>query len=381
MQNYLKITDRKQLIGLFIVGLISLCFFSLLFWLNIYTDIQGHIEQIQAMVRGEMIRGNFIYYLIVWLLAFGQTKSFALAIASIFVLTLAVMTKYQITFHYLKKDRYAVWLALALVFAFSLPGPDYFYRGQIPPNIWHNSTTIFLMPFALLLFIQCESYLKKGKWDSISRLSILIFLNVFIKPSFFFCIGIIVPLIATFTFGLQKALKDLTLPIGLGWAFVGLQYVLTYYLDPATTDGVTGAGVQIAPLLVWRANSSMVWLSLLASLAFPASVVGLRLWRRDKVAMYCNTSLRFTWALLALGILIYIFIAETGERALHGNFAWQNIVCMYMLFLVSVKESFEPILNPDRAPNPVRVKNIILTLHVISGIAYLAKILITGSYF
>ncbi len=358
MQNYLKITDRKQFIGLLITGVVSGCFFSLLFLLNIYTDIQGHIEQIQEMARGELLRGNFIYYLIVWLLALGQTKSVYLAISSIFILTAAVVAKYQITFHYLKKHASAAWLlALALVFAFSLPGPDFFYRGQIPPNIWHNSTTLFLMPFALLLFIESEKYLFQGKFDSLKIFLILIFLNIFIKPSFFFCIGLILPVMALFHFGIQKAVRDLWLPMGMGWVLVGLQYVLTYYLDPSETDAVSGAGLQLAPLLVWRANSSLIGLSLLASLAFPLVAL-----RRSAI---------FAWALLAFGLLIYIFVAETGDRALHGNFAWQNIVCMYMLFLVSAKTAF-------------RFKSLaafFLALHVISGLAYLAKIIITGSYF
>lgn len=373
MQNYLKITDRKQLLGLLMVTAVSFCFFSLLFVMNIYTDIQGHIEQIQAMAKGELIRGNFLYYLIVWLLALGQSKSVYLAISSIIVLTFAVVSKYQITFHYLKKQAAAAWLALFLIFAFSLPGPDFFYRGQIPPNIWHNSTTIFLMPFALLLFIQSESYLLKGSIQSLGGFMLLIALNVFIKPSFFFCLGVILPLFALFHFGIKKAFIDLALPIGLGWLLVILQYILTYYLDPSTTDSVSGAGVQIAPLLVWRANSSMIWLSLLASLVFPLGVLALRLWRKGQVAADGNSPLWFSWALLGFGILIYIFVAETGERALHGNFAWQNIVCMYMLFLVSVRTG----LNPDR----VKALAILLTLHVISGIAYLAKILLTGSYF
>jgi len=48
-------------------------------------------------------------------------------------------------------------VSFTLLFVFSLPSVQvftnkFYYLGQFTPNVWHNSTTIFLMPFALLLF-------------------------------------------------------------------------------------------------------------------------------------------------------------------------------------------------------------------------------------
>jgi hypothetical protein len=362
-------------LGLLLSGGLAFAFFSTLFLLNIYTDIQGHIEQLQAMLRGELVRGNFLYYLSIWLVALGQSRSLYLGMASILVLSLAVGARYVISLEQLK-GKGSVALTLTLVFAFSLPGPEHYYLGQIPPNIWHNSTTIFLMPFALLLFRQSESYLQEG---TPKRLSWLVVLNVLIKPSFFFCLGVILPLLGVKKWGIRKAFADLWLPIGLGWLLVAAQYLFTYWLDPLLApadalDQVSGGGIQWAPGLVWQANTSSIPLSLLASLLFPLAY--LLIWRKDLQNM---RSLGFVFSLLGMGILLFYLLAETGDRTYHGNFAWQNIVIMYLLFWVLVRDLSERM--QQKTGWKANISLLFLGLHLLSGLSYLCKIILTGSYF
>ena len=78
------------------------------------------------------------------------------------------------------------------------------YLGKFTSTIWHNSTTIFVFPFCLLLFIESLKYLKKpGEYSALKLLgiSILIFLS---KPSFLFSFIIVFPIICFYKFGWLK---------------------------------------------------------------------------------------------------------------------------------------------------------------------------------
>jgi len=67
----------------------------------------------------------------------------------------------------------------------------------ITSNIWHNPTTIFLMPFAVFLFLDSLFFIKK---PNIKRLYKVVFpvliVSIFIKPSFFFCFGVVFPVLS-----------------------------------------------------------------------------------------------------------------------------------------------------------------------------------------
>jgi hypothetical protein len=63
------------------------------------------------------------------------------------------------------------------------------YLSKFVPLVWHNSTTILLFPFAILLFWKQLKMLDTKNEISakeIAVINILVVLNLLIKPSFIF---------------------------------------------------------------------------------------------------------------------------------------------------------------------------------------------------
>ena len=79
-----------------------------------------------------------------------------------------------------------------LVFAFPIPftlllGISlHFYLGSIPLNVWHNATTIFLMPIASLTFLIQARDLDADQPKHTLLITFLIVIGILIKPSYFF---------------------------------------------------------------------------------------------------------------------------------------------------------------------------------------------------
>ena len=391
-------TKRHIVFQLLVLG-ISLGFYSLIFYQGIWMDLQGHIQQLQDMIDGKLIRANFMYYLLIYLVGLGQNNFYFLGTASILVVSGAIWAKYRAASHFLRpheetprphisrplkgashtseRTPFYILGALLLVFASNLPGPDHYFLGQINPNVWHNSTTILLMPVAIILFDRSYRFLTSPSLSEAWMLTGLTVLSLFIKPSFFFCFGIVFPLFLMLKVGVKKAFWWGMLPVGLGGLVLIGQYYLIFRLSPSLPEAAAteASGVQFAPFLVWGASTSNYLWSILSSLLFPLTFVGCFPKRLLKTGI-----LTYAWSLFLIALLIFIFIAETGDRALHGNFTWQAVVCSFLLFMATVKEGLT--LLPDwKRGNKVKVLVFTFLLHVMAGVGYMGKILITGSYY
>lgn len=339
-----------------------------LFVNGIWTDIQEHAFDSLSIVRGDLKLPNFLYFLLVWLLAAGQSNVYLLLGASALLLGAALGAKYLITRKLLSEwgleTQAALLLAWTLLFVANLPGPSFYYLGQINPNIWHNSTLIFVMPFALLLFRSGLRYVENPSMRGAAAIAGWILLNLWIKPSFFFCFGAVFPLMLLLRWKLGRAFWMGLLPLILGLCVLWLQ---TAILFPG--DG-RGEGIALKPLYVWSAGTSNIALSVLASYAFPLAYVLCYPGRlRER-------SLLFSWLMVIWGLMIFALLTETGSRALHGNFAWQNITCSYLLFMCTAADAWRHACGWRR-----QALTALFTLHLLSGIVYLYRIILTGAYF
>ena len=86
-------------------------------------------------------------------------------------------------------------IGISLVFVYVMPLISLnqcWYYGYFVPNIWHNSTLIFLFPFSILLYQKTLDVMnaKNVCFHDIVIISILVAVNVFIKPSFFFILSV-----------------------------------------------------------------------------------------------------------------------------------------------------------------------------------------------
>jgi hypothetical protein len=164
MSFLLKIKHSKEIRTQILVGIsVFICSSFLFHWIYLNSDIHYHSSFAGNFIDGAgRLPGNFLYY---WLISFfsGFNKSY-LYLSSIFILGCSVLLKYMVVYSLLKKWSIAknisyktiTVISLALITLTSIYIPQLifhrFYLGSFSPNIWHNSTTIAVFPFAILLF-------------------------------------------------------------------------------------------------------------------------------------------------------------------------------------------------------------------------------------
>jgi hypothetical protein len=257
--------------------------------------------------------------------------------------------------------------AVLLTFAFSFHfGSQNHYLGQIPANVWHNSTVVFLMPFAVALFALAVRYLRTGDTGLVKWLIVLGVLNVLAKPSFTFCFLPIFPIAALLRFGwgtpaFWRAV-GVTAAIG---AAVLLQYVYIYVVKPEGTGMANDGSLALGPFDVWSYYSTSIPFSLLASYVFP--IVALALGGRRIAG---NLGVQLALAMTVVGLVEFALIKETGSRMFDGNFLWQAIVATYMLFLALVAATLRWIRATGWSWRNGLV-TIAFLAHVVAGLVYL----------
>lgn len=416
-------------ITFFVFG-ISLFIFILLLLLKVPTDIPVHAISVSRIATKEVsVPANFIYYLIVYILAFGQFNNITfLYLSSAFVLSIAVTSKYLVTrhiletFHYLQikhsenhifvyeRDKFwkicnqvASLYSITLLFCFSLPLSlllrinNKFYIGNITPNVWHNSTTILLVPVALVTFwisyLRINS-LQKKKNSTLITLTILIIVGLLIKPSYFFVFLISYPIMIMFNPSLRQNFLLEILPVLAGLGLLILQYILIYYYQSGNiSQGESSVTINL--FLVWSHLSDNIFLSIMGSLVFPT--ICLILFFRQSIK---SLIIRYATLQYVISILIFITFSEAGPRQYDGNFFWQCTISSYILFLAFSCLSVDRIINSiprfcETIPSlkilswknifqqiSVREKIILITMftHLLSGIIYLLKTFIFNNY-
>lgn len=367
-------------------------FYALLFALDVKTDIQKHIEVVWMILHGKDFPPNFLYFLAVAAAAFFQDNQTALLAASLLVLSLATAYKFQITTRLFSGQIESLvdWSQNKIVVVSSIVGfclitalciylpkelglTDYFLLGQIPPNVWHNSTTIFLMPFALLLFwhsyLLLEEFAMKRLWLVIG----LVTLNILVKPSFFLCFGAVFPLVALIRFRLKREFFLCLIPIFWGFAFVVLEYIAIYKLGSYGTSGESG--IVFAPFVWWRIYAPNIPVSILLSTAFPLAYL---IFYYKKIVT--EPVLYYAYLLFVVGLAFLAFINESGSRETHGNFQWQAIISNYILFFAIALEFSKDVAGKKHFAFKDKIIAAVFFLHVFSGWLYLAKTLLRGNY-
>ena len=366
--------------------------FGSIFVLKINSDLQSHIEHLQFVIQGEvspLVNSNFLFYLTVYTLAFFQNNKDLLSLASSITLALALAAKFHLTHQFLDQQQSPnekkisnLWLilgSLAMLLVFSLPTPNFlittrYYIGQIPPNIWHNSTTILLMPFAIMLFLQSFNQFSNPTTRGIVILTILIALNLAAKPSFFFVFCLVYPLMLLIQFKLSKQFWRNMIPVFIGLALLALQYYVMYQVGYRIGFS-SKRDVMIAFLAVWTRYTPNIPLSLLASLVFPITyLVG---YPKDVLQ---NRLVQYSGLCFLASLAIFCTLAETEPYTGHGNFLWQAVVCSYLLFMVLLAQFLAKLQQSGLGNWKNRIILAAFSLHVISGILYLIKFFVMKDF-
>ena len=154
------------LIGMLII------FLYIMFFAN--SDLPAHARTARDMLRNnDLVRSNFLMYFMANLLAAFTGYLTPIKLAVVFLLAMANAAKYVVVremFAQSYSQRMARTLSLSLLVVFIFPVLYLFnMAGCFPvggfwdyevywkttdwyyvPNVWHNSTVIFMMPFAII---------------------------------------------------------------------------------------------------------------------------------------------------------------------------------------------------------------------------------------
>lgn len=266
-----------------------------------------------------------------------------------------------------------------LVFSFALPVTfllglnNAYYLGNITPNVWHNSTTIFLMPFAFGAFMLQARDLEAGTTRHVGMISFLVIIGLFVKPSFFFAYAPATALWILIRFKRIDHPLSAARPIVLGGIVTAGIYFAVYHLNQGSFQH-EDSGVAISPFTVWTyfVPAKHIPIALFGSFLAPILYLafGLRPARSAWMA--------YAVLLMAFGLLLFALVTETGPRQGHGNFSWQTIVCAYLLHAVVIADLLRR-WTEDRADWRIICVAVVYGAMFLSGLGYLYRVIGLGA--
>ncbi len=374
--------------------IVSVIIFSGILILNIPTDIQAHIYGLKVVIGHHRFPIPPLYYFLVYLFSGFSFDNIALSKSAIFLLSTSVAMKYyysvKITEQLVENKKNPLLLNLLVwLLLFAAPvlknynNSEQMLTGTIPLNLWHNSTTIFLFPFALLLFYHSLLILKKPTIET-KEIFLLLFLgllNVLVKPSFLFAFLPSFIIMSFVIHGYQsqffKSSLIIVFTIGL---FVLIEYYTIYKMD--ILDSVRfkndEKGIDIRPfftmLYYCHNNIATLTLNTLMSLLFPFTYLALFYKEVKK-----NIDIQYTLWVFFFCLLIAVLVTEKGIWAYFGNFMWQLYIGNFLLFLIFVKYGYEKVKNVG-LNNKSIIIIVAFSAHLLSGLIYIFKLFYLKKY-
>ncbi len=328
---------------------------------------------------------NFLYFYILGFFGWLIDDTTQLRLSTTILLSFAVGLKALLTTEIFRAlaPRIGVAANLAaatvLLFSFAIPGTFLlglniaYYLGNVTPNVWHNSTTIFLMPFAVAAFMLQARDLEAGTTRHVPTISTLVVVGLLVKPSFFFAYAPATTLLILSRFrSIDKPLLAF-IPIVLGGALTVAIYIALYHFHQWSFFQEK-SGIAVDPLAVWgyfvpvRHIPAALVFSLLAPLLYVAS--GLRPAR--------SAWMIYAALLMAAGLILFALFSETGPRQIHGNVSWQTIVCAYLLHAVVIGDLLRKWTKGQGDWRVVGCATVYLAMFV-AGLAYLYRIIVLGA--
>ena len=368
-----------------------LCVFSyIMFVVKWESDLWAHANIAQEMLEEHrLFTTNFLMYFLVNLLTLFSGSIVPMRMALVLLISLANTAKYVIVreaFKELTSEKIAKISSAALLVVYVISLMYYLkplgiflsaknmYTGYYVPNVWHNSTILCMMPFAIICYLlsvkQFEQYSdKRNKY-----LTLFLALSTLIKPSFFFVYVIAYPIIMLSRYGLGKEIYRSLIPLLVGGICLALEYLTIYYKGGNDGSSVVIDIMQLFTLSFWKSHA----LYLVVSLSLP--LLFLCIYARK---IYTDSEFWFVLIMIVCGLGMMWCCKETGPRATHGNFNWQAIAAMwfvyYYILKTAIKDSEEHALLHRGGDSPTIII-FAFGLHVIMGFIYLGKFIVTNNF-
>ncbi|HOU68995.1 MAG TPA: hypothetical protein PKW49_10560 [Paludibacteraceae bacterium] len=374
-----------------VFAILVVVFGVIMFYVMCKSDLPAHVHIAQEKLSdGDYWNGNFLMYTLLNLFSgFSGEENLMRGILCV-MLAAATTFKYVITkrvFLCFSNSRTATFMALSMLFVFVIPIKPFvffenatnMYYGYYVPNVWHNSTIIFLFPFAIWLYFLSVRQISEFDNARNYLMILLVVINVFIKPSFFFIFLSAYPLVLLWQYGFTKSFWNGLMPIAVGMICMAHVY-LTIYEDATDGSSVVISFSQLFTLDFWKSKLLYLFDSLVLPLFFCI------VYRKQ-----CFRDVEFFYIVLLLlaAIGIYWCCTETGPRATHGNFYWQVVPAVWLLFYYMLKictKQNETKRNETKRNKtkqlPIIFKIIVFLYgaHVVMGVIYLIRFIVCRNY-
>ncbi|EWT00218.1 hypothetical protein N865_17545 [Intrasporangium oryzae NRRL B-24470] len=312
--------------------------------------LRGDIKLHNEVVTGQADRsaaGYTIYYLLLSWVAGGSTSPEAVRVASETLLASAMAAKAVVTLLITRVATRTLWPSLAVTAFLMVYVPvdltlsPEMYFGRLMGSIWHNSTTVVLIPVSMLLFFVAVTFLVadapgRAYWIAAPA---LIVLDGLLKPNYLLAL---LPALALLTGMVMLRRRRTTRtwlstapPVGrfLAMALPAAVLLVTQYVL-AYQDGGVAYTNGIRPFATWSLLASYVPggipVVLLETFLLPALVTVL-LWRQARRSAYVLGA----WLVAGIATAQFAIFAEftaSGALLTHGNWSWGGDVAVYVLY-------------------------------------------------
>lgn len=389
MSEHIRNITKKNLDVIGIFALMVGIFAYIMFVIKWNSDLPAHAHIAQQMLEEHrLFSTNFLMYFLINLLTFFTGAKYPMRAVLVLLLAAANTAKYTIVraaFCEWTSSKTAKLASFSMLFVYIIPlmyflkplgiflSADNMYLGYYVPNVWHNSTILCMMPFAIACYLLSVKQFKQYTDRRNKYISLFLVLSVLVKPSFFFVYVIAYPIIMLGQYGLSKTFSKSLLPLLAGGICLVYEYVTIYYSGVNDGSSVVIDIAQLFTLDFWQSHILYLVVSLSLPLLF--------------LCLYGRTIVRdpefwFVLIMLVCGLGIMWCCRETGPRATHGNFGWQTIATMWFVYFYMLKTATnsEVSSSSQRGGYSQRVTLIIFGLHVIMGFVYLGKFLVTKSF-
>lgn len=390
MSEHIRNIIKKNLDVIGIFALMVGIFAYIMFVIKWNSDLPAHAHIAQQMLEEHrLFSTNFLMYFLINLLTFFTGAKYPMRAVLVLLLAAANTAKYAIVreaFREWTSSKTAKLASFSMLFVYIIPLmyflkplgifllADNMYLGYYVPNVWHNSTILCMMPFAIACYLLSVKQFKQYTDRRNKYISLFLVLSVLVKPSFFFVYVIAYPIIMLSQYGLSKTFSKSLLPLLAGGICLVYEYVTIYYSGVNDGSSVVIDIAQLFTLDFWQSHILYLVVSLSLPLLF--------------LCLYGRTIVRdpefwFVLIMLVCGLGIMWCCRETGPRATHGNFGWQTIAAMWFVYFYMLKTATSSEVSPlpQRGGYSQKAMLIIFGLHVIMGFVYLGKFLVTKSFY
>lgn len=357
MSEHFRNIIKKNLDVIGIFALMVSIFAYIMFVVKWNSDLCAHTYIAQQMLEEHrLFSTNFLMYFLINLLTFFTGAKYPMRAVLVLLLAAANTAKYTIVreaFREWTSSKTAKLASFSMLFVYIIPlmyflkplgiflSADNMYCGYYVPNVWHNSTILCMMPFAIACYLLSVKQFKQYTDRRNKYISLFLVLSVLVKPSFFFVYVIAYPIIMLSQYGLSKTFSKSLLPLLAGGICLVYEYVTIYYSGVNDGSSVVIDIAQLFTLDFWQSRILYLVVSLSLPLLF--------------LCLYGRTIVRdpefwFVLIMLVCGLGIMWCCRETGPRATHGNFGWQTIAAMWFVYFYMLKTATnsEVLLLPQR---------------------------------